>query len=75
MNLSLVQSIHISEVYEAKRWHNDPHYQAPMIISKDGQHIFAGDTVEILDHVSYSHAKVIKFMTEVHVKMMLQHIN
>ena len=62
---------YVSEVYEAKRWHDDPLYQAPMIVTDDGSQLFVGDIVEVLDddmsHVR-SHAKVIKFMTKVKKK-------
>ena len=51
----------------AKRCHDDPLYQAPMIITDDGSQLFVGDIVEVLDNKMLyvcSHAKVIKFITK-----------
>ena len=52
----------VYEVYEARRWHDDPQYQAPMIITEDGSHIFVGDIVETTGCI-HSH---VKFMTKVY---------
>ncbi len=57
-----------SELYEAKRWQDDPLYQAPMIVTDEGSQLFIGEIVEVLDDVMVkvcSHGKVIKFMTKV----------
>ena len=62
---STAQLILCSELYEAKRWHDNPLYQAPMIVTDDGSQLFVGDIVEVLNDDVSSHAKVIKFMTKV----------
>ena len=56
-----------SEIYEGRRWHEDPRFQAPMIINHTGEeHIYVGDIVYILDsEYGRCNAKVLKFVTEV----------
>ena len=56
---------YLSELYEAKRWHDDPLYQAPMIVTDDGSQLFVGEIVEVLDNEIvkvYNYGKIIKFM-------------
>ena len=58
----------LSELYEAKRWHDDPLYQAPMIVTNDGSQLFVGEIVEVLDDEIIkvcNHGKIIKFMSKV----------
>ena len=48
------------------RWHSDERFFAPMIIHKNGDHIFVGDTVNFQDPAhGPCYGKVVKFMTEV----------
>ena len=52
-----------SEIYEAKRWHDDPIYHTPMIIQQEKQ-IFIGDIVTTGSPETF--AKVVMFLKEVH---------
>ena len=52
-----------SEMYEAKRWHDDPRFFAPMITIMGETQVFVGDIIHIQDHeYRECYAKVIKFM-------------
>lgn len=33
---------------EADRWHSDPTYHAPMIVTNSGEHVYVGDIVEFM---------------------------
>ena len=40
LNIHVYSILHyVSEVYEAKRWHDDPLYQAPMNVTDDGSQL------------------------------------
>ena len=50
-------------MYQAKRWHDDPRFFAPMVTIVGGTQVFAGDIIHIQDQeYGECYAKVMKFM-------------
>ncbi|XP_064390769.1 uncharacterized protein LOC135338525 [Halichondria panicea] len=62
--LPVYSSEGICEIYEARRWHEDPKYHAPMI-THNGKQVFIGDIVS-MEATQDTWAKIMKFEVEVH---------